>query len=515
LAVFAIQRRFTDEVKTEDTRTLLAEFVGKGSESAFKEIVQRFVNLVYGTARRCVGGDGHLAEDVTQTVFTHLAQKAPILPGDVQLGGWLHRDTCHVAATLVRGERRRQSRERQAMETNSLEDHTRANLAQLTPVLDEAINELEPVDRQVILLRFFEQRDFRSVGEAIGSSENAAQKRVSRALEELRALLKHRGLTLSMTALVAGLSTESMAVAPTGLAAIATSAALANVSAGSGLVSITVKALPATKFSVVAMSALLIASIAVPVFIQLKFQARLREADQRLRLQSEELAKAMANIQALSNLLDQREKTKPVGSAQLSELLRLRGAVGRLRNEEREITQPSSTTATNDDLTSKEALWARRLDHLKQWLLANPGESIPELKLLSDRDWLDSIGGLTVDGPEEYRRALSLVRGNAEIKVMGQLGVALRRCASANKGQIATDLSELTPYLDSTFDQSLLSRYEIVPSTQLVSQLQKYGDWVITQKSAVNEALDARFAEGLNSGGFADERITNRWAVGP
>ena len=96
-----------------DQRTLLVEYAQTGSETAFRELVSRYVDLVYSTALRQVGGDCHLAEDVAQTVFLNLARKAGRLPHEVLLGGWLHRDTCHVAATLMRSQRRRVARETQ------------------------------------------------------------------------------------------------------------------------------------------------------------------------------------------------------------------------------------------------------------------------------------------------------------------------------------------------------------------------------------------------------------------
>src|ERR1044071_737377 len=101
-----------------DSRTLLAEYVASGSEKAFRELVERYINLVYSTARRLVGGDAHLAQDVTQIVFTDLAQKAHGFSSEVMLGGWLHQRTFHVATTLIRAERRRKDRERRASEMN-------------------------------------------------------------------------------------------------------------------------------------------------------------------------------------------------------------------------------------------------------------------------------------------------------------------------------------------------------------------------------------------------------------
>src|SRR5438093_9750622 len=94
-----------------DSQKLLAEYVQSGSEAAFRELVTRYVDLVYSTALRLVEGDTHRGEDVAQTVFVDLARMARTLSNDVTLGGWLHRHTCFVAANTMRGGRRRQSRE--------------------------------------------------------------------------------------------------------------------------------------------------------------------------------------------------------------------------------------------------------------------------------------------------------------------------------------------------------------------------------------------------------------------
>jgi DNA-directed RNA polymerase specialized sigma24 family protein len=150
-------------------------------------------------------------------VFLALADKARTLPEDVMLGGWLHQHTRFVAGELMRTERRRQLRERQAAEMNAIEDHSESDPAQVAPVLDEAIGQLDAEDRTAILLRFFEWKDFRGMGEALGSGEDAARKRVGRALEKPHVLLKHRGAMLSAAALWTTLATEAVTAAPSGL----------------------------------------------------------------------------------------------------------------------------------------------------------------------------------------------------------------------------------------------------------------------------------------------------------
>jgi DNA-directed RNA polymerase specialized sigma24 family protein len=85
-----------------DSRQLLREYAQNGSETAFRELVARYLDLVYSVALRRVDGDAHRAHDVAQTVFIDLARMARSLPEDVMPGGWLHRHTCYVAANVMR-----------------------------------------------------------------------------------------------------------------------------------------------------------------------------------------------------------------------------------------------------------------------------------------------------------------------------------------------------------------------------------------------------------------------------
>src|ERR1043166_7949749 len=151
-----------------ETQTLFAEYKRTGSEAAFRDLVTRYIGLVYSTALRLVEGDSHLAEDVTQTVFIDLARKAGGLSRRVMLGGWLHQRTYNVALPMMRARRRRETRAREAAQMNTLQDDSGQDLEKISPVLDEAMTHLGSEDRTAIILRFFERRDFRSIGEALG-----------------------------------------------------------------------------------------------------------------------------------------------------------------------------------------------------------------------------------------------------------------------------------------------------------------------------------------------------------
>jgi len=148
-----------------DDAQCLEQYIREGSEPAFRKIVERYIALVNSTARRMTGGNVHLAQDVTQLVFTDLAHKAATLPHNVMLGGWLHRHTCYTALKALRSENRGQKRETIAMELHAINENSGhdAHWLELAPVLDEALNSLGTSDRDLILLRYFQQQDIRSI----------------------------------------------------------------------------------------------------------------------------------------------------------------------------------------------------------------------------------------------------------------------------------------------------------------------------------------------------------------
>ena len=326
-----------------DSQALLAEYVKNGSEPAFRELVGRYVGLVYCTALRLVGGDTHLAEDAAQIVFADLARTARTLSQDALLGGWLHRDACFVASKIMRGERRRQSRERQAAEMNALNNTPDGALAEIAPVLDEAINQLGEKDRAAILLRFFEQRDLSSVGQAMGITENAVQKRVTRALEKLHLLLKHRGVTLSAGTLATALASQAVAAPPAGLAvSISNAAALAATTVASTATATTIKAIAMTTIQKTLIAATF-AALAGAGFYEAQQAWRLRDQAQALQQQqavlTEQLERASSENKSLSSQLVQAGHSPSVSSERLRELLRLRGEVGVFRRQQHELEQ--------------------------------------------------------------------------------------------------------------------------------------------------------------------------------
>ncbi len=278
---------------------LLRAYADEKSESAFGELVRRHVNLVYSVALRQCGGDAHLAEDVTQHVFTDLARKARSLSGHAVLGGWLFRSAQFAASDVVRAERRRRVREQEASAMQELSRPAGdADWQKLAPVLDRAIGELAAPDRDAVVLRFFEGRPFAEIGATLRLTEDAARMRVERALDKLRVALGRQGIMSTAAALGVALANQAVATAPAGIAASVTGAAMAGIAAGGGI------AAAATFMSItkmqLGMTGVLVAAMVAGLTVQQRANARLREEIDLLHKEFPPVAQVLADNEALT-----------------------------------------------------------------------------------------------------------------------------------------------------------------------------------------------------------------------
>lgn len=246
---------------------LLLEFRGTRAEAAFSELVRRYTNLVYSIAKRRVV-DVTLAQEVSQIVFIRLAKAPPKLASEGQLLSWLHRTTVHASIDLWRSETRRRAREQHAV-AMQIDPTEEVAWKEMSPVLDEALDGLDDSDRQVILLRFFEQKTMADLARILDVSEDAAKMRVSRAIGRLRTRLSSLGAACSATLLGTLLYERSVEAAPSGLAATLSAIRIAAPAGLAGSLISLIIGSPAAKF-LPAAAAIVIMGIAFLVLQAMK-----------------------------------------------------------------------------------------------------------------------------------------------------------------------------------------------------------------------------------------------------
>jgi RNA polymerase sigma factor (sigma-70 family) len=192
----------------------------QGNEGAFETLVQRFFPMVRAAATRQVG-DAHLAEEIAQSVFVLLWRKSGSLTPEVALAGWLLRTTRFVCRDALKQLNRRARREEEAASFAALRtEPARPPEPDAAPLVDEALFSLSRHEQVCVIARYFQDQSFREIGARARISEDAAQKRVSRGLEKMRAYLERRGVKVSAMAIPALLAGDLARAAPATLSAL-------------------------------------------------------------------------------------------------------------------------------------------------------------------------------------------------------------------------------------------------------------------------------------------------------
>jgi RNA polymerase sigma factor (sigma-70 family) len=487
---------------------LLKRYVRDHDEDAFAEIVRRHLELVYSAALRQVRCH-HLAEEVAQSAFTDLARNAHRLArgGDASspesLAPWLYTVTRGTAVDVVRREARRQAREQIATEMNAINElshfakcENTTGWTDIEPLLDEAVSALDDKDRAAILLRYFENKSLREVGATLGTSDDAAQKRVSRAVERLRELFVKRGIMIGASGLVVVISANAVQAAPVGLAVtISTAAALAGPTFATTATATTIKTIAMTTLQKTLVTAT-VAVLAGAGLYEGRQAAMLRSQNQLLQQQQAPLAEQNQQLtrerdEAAGKLAASHDENKRL-SQNTVELTRLRAEVTRLRATQHQVAQLKD--ANDPFIQSVLALTARAAE-LNQYLERMADKNIPEIKLLRESDWLEVAREVNFQSEAEIRESLSKLRSVAKSR-FGKLAThALDEYLRANNGQLPTDPSQLKPYFEVPVDDAVLQRYRMLHSGN-VNDLPKDTIYVISEKAPVDRDYDSHFYVG-------------------
>jgi RNA polymerase sigma factor (sigma-70 family) len=484
---------------------LLRQFARENSQDAFSEIVRRHVNLVYSAALRQVRLS-QLAEEIAQSVFTDLARDARKLKSDTILTAWLYSVTRRTAIDVIRKESRRQLREQIAVEMNDM-NATANEWTQIEPLLDDAMAALDETDRAAVLLRYFENKSLREVGEALGTNDDTAQKRVSRAVERLREFFSKRNVTMGASGLAVLISANAVHAAPVALFTTISAAVIAGTAVQTSTLIAATKTIAMTTLQKTLFIAALTAAVGTGIF-EARQKSQLQSQVQSLQQQQAPLADQIQRLQReredatnqLAGLLAENAQFK--SNSNEDELLKLRS----------EITQLHGTQlkTADDPFTQSVLALAARARELKQHLEQMPDKSIPELLTLDENDWLTAAKDAKFNTDIDIRKAFQKLRSIAKNKL--PMGAALSAFANSNNGQLPSDISQLKPYLNmqlgNTLDDAtltaILGHYYLLSNG---SPDQPSNAWIIAEKAPVDKDYDSRAKFGLSSSTVSDTGI--------
>jgi RNA polymerase sigma-70 factor (ECF subfamily) len=163
----------------------------EGDESAFKELVHRYESLVAGTVIGMLGNSAE-AEDVGQETFVRFYQSLRKFRGDSSVGTYIAR----IAINLSINELKRRGRRLKLFQSNTDEKevevpdprspHTYDGNQEM---VENALSELDPKLRSVVVLRLMDGYTTRETAEILGIPLGTVLSRLSRGQKQLRKTL--------------------------------------------------------------------------------------------------------------------------------------------------------------------------------------------------------------------------------------------------------------------------------------------------------------------------------------
>ena len=267
---------------------LLAAYDSRGDESAFAALVRRHETLVHATCWRRLQ-NAALAQDAAQMTFLLLAQKARSLRGHPNLAGWLYQTANFQASNLLKKEISRAKAAASMEESAVVPDPSETDVPAGEEHLDDALLALREPEREAVVLRFFSGRSLREVGDVQGTSEDAARKRISRALERMADFLRGRGAAQASVAGIPALLATPAQAAPAGFASlVVTSAQSAKLASAAGA--------NAAWWLKLKIATAVVVTAAIPIVGQWIANRNLQAENDRLRARQEIIASSLPVI---------------------------------------------------------------------------------------------------------------------------------------------------------------------------------------------------------------------------
>jgi RNA polymerase sigma factor (sigma-70 family) len=476
-----------------DDATLLRRYAEDRSEAAFAELVKRHLDLVYSAALRRTGGDTHRAADVAQQVFTTLARDARRLSRHPVLPAWLHTATRNASLNIMISEKRRIARETEAaaLDPGAAAAAEAPDWERIKPVLDGAIDELPGPDREAVVLRFLERKEFSEIGLKLKMSADAARMRTGRALEKLRVLLARRGITSTAAALGAAVTSQSLLSAPAGLASTVAAASVAGAASGLGLTT-TITTIMTTKTAATAIVSALLAYCAGAYFghggrpeasataaldnpVQTRTIASLHQTNEALQAELDRVDAANvqlnANIAQLKTTLESNAKTAAAKAASgppknLSYGMTPRELKQKILNNLRQLAaaRDQYKLENNANPESVETLvgdksYIRRLSTVggEDYSTLSLGDGGPMTVTTPDGTVVtydpDGHGTTVPDPPTDAEKAQDMMQS-----VGPAVGQAVAAYRAANQGQNPPNPDALTPYFTDPADAAAFAQ---------------------------------------------------------
>jgi RNA polymerase sigma-70 factor (ECF subfamily) len=158
----------------------------KGSAEAFNELFLRYKQPIYGFFRRRTADPSH-AEELSQETFFALLRAASRYEPRALLRTYLYA----IAFKILRAHRRKAAlRATFFGHPRTIPDLAKQDATESGLWVRRAVEKLDPIDREILLLREFEQLSYAEIADLLQLPINTVRSRLFRARAALRNLLE-------------------------------------------------------------------------------------------------------------------------------------------------------------------------------------------------------------------------------------------------------------------------------------------------------------------------------------
>jgi RNA polymerase sigma factor (sigma-70 family) len=190
---------------------LLERWARQRDQAAFELLQWRHGPMVLSTCRRLLS-DPHAAEDAYQATWLILVRKAGSIRRGEALAAWLHRVAVRVALRARASAARRRSHEQtgliEAPAAALPDDMVNCDLR---AVLDDEIDRLPGHHRRAFVLCCLEGKSYAEAASQLERPLGTIASWAARAREKLRIRLEHRGVTVAVSAVALGWTSDTLA----------------------------------------------------------------------------------------------------------------------------------------------------------------------------------------------------------------------------------------------------------------------------------------------------------------
>ena len=171
-----------------DEKEIAARMAG-GDEQAFDLLYDRYAKKVYAYVLRRVG-DRHVAEDLTSDIFMKAFAARRTFTWRTSFSAWVYRIAANRVVDHYRAKKNDQPLDEEAENKAMVrfEGDVTFDRDALRRLLETLLDKLSERERHAVTLRFYAERSFEEVAQALGCTQNNATVIVHRALKKCQKL---------------------------------------------------------------------------------------------------------------------------------------------------------------------------------------------------------------------------------------------------------------------------------------------------------------------------------------